>query len=166
MQFGFRPGVSTTDAISAALNWVDACPDKYVLGIFLDISGAFDNAWWPAILSALESRGVSSDLRRLIQDYFRDRVVFLQDGETIVKKTLTRGCPQGSVLGPILWNVVFDGILAIPLPGCGTIAYADDTLLMVGGASRREIENRAADSLARILDWGTKNNLSFAQKSP
>ena len=105
---------------------------------------------------------MSTVLLRIIYDYFCDREIYLQDGDIKVKKTLTRGCPQGSVLGPILWNVVFDGILAMPLLGCGTIAYADDTLLLVGGASRRIIENRAADSLARILDWGTKNKLSFA----
>lgn len=42
------------------------------------------------------------------------------------------GVPQGSVLGPIFWNVAYDSVLGITLPIEGkVIAYADDTLIMV-----------------------------------
>ena len=42
-QFGFRKGRSTEDAINCALWNVSNSNCKYVIGIFIDISGTFDN---------------------------------------------------------------------------------------------------------------------------
>lgn len=42
--------------------------------------------------------------------------------------------PQGSVLGPLLWNLAFDAVLRIALPhGYSVVCYADDTLVIAGG---------------------------------
>lgn len=49
-QFGFRKGYSTIDALCSLRTHTTQAAEKYVLGLFLDISGAFDNAWWPLIL--------------------------------------------------------------------------------------------------------------------
>jgi hypothetical protein len=43
-QYGFRAYRSTTDAILRMREWSESRAEKYVLGVFLDISGAFDNA--------------------------------------------------------------------------------------------------------------------------
>jgi len=42
-QFGYTQGRSTVDAITRVLNWKMERPEKYAIGVFLDISGAFDN---------------------------------------------------------------------------------------------------------------------------
>ena len=44
-QYGFRRGSSTTDAITAALKSVEGSECSYVLGLFVDFAGAFDNLW-------------------------------------------------------------------------------------------------------------------------
>ena len=44
--------------------------------------------------------------------------------------------PQGSVLGPLLWNIVYDAVLRSPmLPDSALACYADDTLVLVWGAA-------------------------------
>ena len=45
---------------------------------------------------------------------------------------ITRGVPQGSVLGSLLWNVVYNDLMQHLLPGGETIvAFADDVALIV-----------------------------------
>lgn len=49
----YRKGRSTEDAINAAMRVVAETESKYVTGIFVDISDAFDNLWWPALFERL-----------------------------------------------------------------------------------------------------------------
>jgi len=48
-QYGFTPGRSTQDAIRSLLTWSSLLEERYVITIFLDITGAFDNLKWSAL---------------------------------------------------------------------------------------------------------------------
>ena len=72
-QFGFRSGKSTTGAILSVQRHVNASVHRYVLGIFLDISGAFDNAWWPFLLDQLQQINCPGYILRLITSYLAER---------------------------------------------------------------------------------------------
>lgn len=53
------------------------------------------------------------------------------------KRRVDKGCPQGLVLGPVLWNIVLEGLLRIELPeDFEVLAFADDTVLLAHGDSR------------------------------
>ncbi|CAB3252543.1 unnamed protein product [Arctia plantaginis] len=87
----------------------------------------------------------------------------LRLGHHSVSKALTMGCPQGSVLGPYLWNIGFDDFLAIPIPsGCTLNVYADDGLLLVESDTRAGLERLANRCLNLISQWGERNRLTFA----
>ncbi|GBP28873.1 Retrovirus-related Pol polyprotein from type-1 retrotransposable element R1 2 [Eumeta japonica] len=73
------------------------------------------------------------------------------------------GCPQGSVLGPALWNTLLDDLLGLPFPaGVKTVAYADDVTVLVEAPSRAEIERRSNAALDLMQKWGGRNRLMFS----
>jgi len=80
---------------------------KYTAAVSLDIKGALDHAKWPILLQNLEEAGISHYLLRTLQQYFVQRTV----GANNKKVNLEHGCLQGSVLGPYLWNIMYDKII-------------------------------------------------------
>lgn len=162
-QYGFRPGRSTEDAIIDVLQTVDNAPEKYVIGIFIDIKGAFDHAWWAKIILQLKEYGIHGSELEVLKDYFRNRYAILKFRGVKAEKRLSMGCPQGSVLGPTLWIVLFDTFLRMRLPGgCHSFAYADDGLLLVAADSRRGLELKAHSATTELLRWSKENRLQLS----
>ncbi|KAK2574716.1 hypothetical protein KPH14_013039, partial [Odynerus spinipes] len=150
-QYGFRKGKSTEDAILKFRSLASEREEKYVMAVLYDISGAFDNLWWPGVMNALKERGCPRNIYRLVLDYFTNRHVKLIGRYGEVSKAVTKGCPQGSILGPNLWNMVFDGALKeIEDIECEAVAYADDLLVIVYGNSRRQLEDRGLSATRRL----------------
>lgn len=162
-QFGFVKGKGTVDALCELRSRVEASTDKYVVGVFLDISGAFDNAWWPLVLFNLKMAGCPRMLYNIICSYLSDRTAILNINGVERSKKLTKGCPQGSILGPVLWNVLLEDLLRMALgEGVSIIAYADDLVLTVSGNSRVDLEERGKIALKRIVEWSFMAKLKFS----
>lgn len=105
------------------------------MALSLDIVNAFNSLPWNAIGRALAYDRILRYLVAILADYFRNRSITYMDGEKRKRHLkLECGVPQGSVVGPLLWNLAYDVTLqtAIP-PGNGIICYTDDTLLLSGG---------------------------------
>lgn len=125
---------STLDAIQNLLTWSGLRTEQFVITIFLDISGVFDNLTWPALQRDLGSLGASQHMRNLIADYLRGRTATMTIGGVSKIVRVTKGCPQGSILGPVLWNVTVEVLLRTEFPGyVNAQAYADDNAISVAG---------------------------------
>ncbi|CAK1597196.1 unnamed protein product [Parnassius mnemosyne] len=162
-QHGFSPGRSTVTALRVLLSTAKYSRACYVQAIFLDISGAFDNAWWPMMMVKAKRGGCPPNIYKMLVDYFTSRRVGLFIGDRVEWKTSTMGCPQGSVLGPTLWNVLMDDLLRLPLPeGVAMTAYADDVTILIESQTRAGIESRARVTLDLVREWGLRNRLEFS----
>lgn len=165
-QFGFMPGKSTEDAVVELRRMVEASEKRYAVALLFDISGAFDNVWWPLVLNSLKDRNCPRNVFEVLRSYFSDRRVQIELGQEIIAKRATRGCPQGSVLGPACWTVMFDGLLRLLERSTGSsfVAYADDLLVLVEGDSRREIELAGQRNVDTIINWCAGAKLQISEQ--
>jgi len=162
-QHGFVSGRSTTSAMSSLYGWVDQSSSRHVFGVFLDITGAFDNVKWTPILERLREIGASIRTIRMVTSYLSDRYARLQIEQTIREKKLTRGCPQGSQLGPTLWKVAMTDIRTPPDDRIiHVIKYADDIAIMIGAARPATAFNRMTEYLDEMKNWARKYELQFS----
>ncbi|CAK1589561.1 unnamed protein product [Parnassius mnemosyne] len=164
-QYGFMPQRSTEDSLYDMIRIIkdELKRKKLIILVSLDIEGAFDNAWWPAIKCRLAETGCPKNLRRLIDSYLEDRTVCIRyTGAEWAKKT-TKGCVQGSIGGPLFWNLLLNPLLK-ELNGKEEYcqAFADDVVLIFSGYRASEVQDRANTALERVQKWGVKNKLKFA----
>ena len=165
-QFGFLPGDSAEDATVELCRMVSRSEYRLVARIFFDISGAFDNVWWPKVLRNLRRRECPDNVFRVLTSYFEDRSFKITLGDVEVSKRPTSGCPQGSVHGPACWNIIFDELLRIledTVPD-NFIACADDLMVLVEANSRRELETKAQSIVNLIAAWCKSAELSISEK--
>ena len=66
-QYGFLPGRSAEDATVELCRMVSRSEYRLITGIFFDISGAFDNVWWPKVLDNLRKRECPDNIFKVLK---------------------------------------------------------------------------------------------------
>ncbi|XP_077564790.1 uncharacterized protein LOC144180295 [Haemaphysalis longicornis] len=158
---GFRKRLSTQDAMiqlkHEILDDSGASRDnKAILG--LDLQSAFDNVKHSAILSQVSKLNMGERSYNYIQDFLTGRTAQLRAGHLQLddKKLGSTGTPQGSVISPLLFNLVMIGVAnRLATVGIRHTIYADDITLWVDRGSDGHIETKlqeAVDAIEEHLD--------------
>jgi hypothetical protein len=137
--------MSTIDANRAVKEFVleGFSRGEITVTVSLDVEGAFNSAWWPSVLKDLQESGCPRNLFKLTKNYFSQRKATLATNITKERAVIKRG-PQGSCLGPGMWNIFYNSLLSLTfMSGTKIIAFADDLLLLIRGKSVSEVENIA-----------------------
>jgi len=153
-QFGFRKGRSTLDALNAL---GDSTESNKKIGILtLDIKNAFNSAPWKAITDTMYEKEVYGYLQNIIGSYLESRsLTFGEDGNE-EKIDVTCGVPQGSVIGPTLWNILYDSLLQTRLPaGVEYLSFADNVALVTRAKDSIDLERLLSAAAKVAHDWLT-----------
>lgn len=168
-QHGFLKNRSTATAIFEFLNTVLEKLERgeEVLGMFFDLSRAFDTVSHNIILQKLERygvRGVALDLFRSYLTGRKQSVVVGRDGECFQSDWKNLGefsVPQGSILGPLLYILYVNDLPQAVDDGIKTVLYADDTSVVISHVKRQNLTKIANTVATKVGDWLDKNGLNL-----
>jgi hypothetical protein len=98
----------------------------------------------------------------MVRDLLSDRTAHVTLGNSFSSKCVTKGCPQGSVSGPTLWNIISDlTALLSNAPNLKTVVFADDIMIMMQGPSLPAIFTKLQTTLQTIEDWCKEHRLEI-----
>ena len=138
---------------------------EYAMGLFCDLAKAFMCVSHALLILKLEFYGVKGCILNWFKSYSpnrRQRVVLhfvsspihLSDWE--IRR---RGGPQGSVLGPLLFNMYINDFPCIINKVSHTILFADDTNILVSSSDFNELNSKLNSVLHCIFKWFQNNHL-------
>lgn len=160
-QFGFQKGKSTKSAITNFLKSLyDNLNNKNrCVGIFLDLSKAFDLVNHELLLDKLYIYGLRGKIYMWIETFLSERSQIVEiQGYRSDKQNIDCGVPQGSVLGPLLF-LIFVNDLPSVVDSMNLTLFADDTSYICSALSQNEVISKSQNILNTLSEWFTKNKL-------
>ena len=148
--------IKLTDVILKAMN-----NKQLTAVVLLDMSKAFDSLDHGILISKLEDVGTSDSALKWFKSYLTNRCQSVRINCTLSDTLeVTNGVPQGSILGPLLFNIYINDLPSVP-QHCPADCYVDDTKLYTYFSVRdydlaMDLIN---DDLTRIQNWCFQNLL-------
>uniref|UniRef100_A0A8C6T7P7 Reverse transcriptase domain-containing protein n=1 Tax=Neogobius melanostomus TaxID=47308 RepID=A0A8C6T7P7_9GOBI len=162
-QFGFRNNHSTSHALFDIIEEITNAVDnkKYAIGLFIDLSKAFDTINYDILINKLEHYGIRGVALQWVTSYLKNRKQCVKIGDYQSScQEIVCGLPQGSILGPKLFNMYINDI-------CKTsqvlkfILFADDTNIFASGDDLQQLCRIVNLELKSVNKWFKQNKLSL-----
>ena len=160
-QYGFRSHHSTSQAVNYSIDKIICNIENknHVLGIFIDLSKAFDTICHEKLLFKLENYGIRGTPLSLLRNYMTNRHQLTNfNGVKSNLLSVLYGVPQGSVLGPLLFILYINDVINCSKHG-HFVMFADDTNIFVAGNSEKEAYDKAKEVLKELDLYMLSNQL-------
>ena len=173
--YAYRKGIGTETALHHVVGGVERAVNekKTIICIFMDISSAFSNASVDALVTALENTGIEPGIVNWTKKMLSTKEATAYSAGSAVTKGIERGCPQGSNLSPLLWNLLINDFVMgrdrirgnfLERREEERVEYstlADDLLQKIEGKNYRTMLNTIKTELLACAKWARKRGLEF-----
>ena len=162
-QYGFRINHSTAYALIQLYDKLSDAIDKgnVTLGLFIDLSKAFDTVSHDILLAKLEFYGVRGVALEWFKSYLSCRSQFVQyNGYSSPSKFIKCGVPQGSILGALLFLLYINDLCDVS-KALDFILFADDTNIFYSHKDQNYLMEIVNTELKKSSSWFQANKLSI-----
>ena len=164
-QSAYRKGHSTETTLCSVMDDLlrSTADGKRSILILLDLSAAFDTVVHELLINDLKAIGIDGPALEWFKSYLKGRSFKVSAGETKSdNKSLDKGVPQGSVLGPILFCIyILELAWILYKHGISYHFYADDTQFYFTVANAADTQLQIDEIMTDITNWMKKKRLKL-----
>ena len=133
---------------------------EHCVAIMIDLLKAFDSICHSLLISKLKAYGFSDEAAQLMKSYLTGRTQRVRVGNFFSEwKAVKHGVPQGSILGPLLFNIFLNDLNYF-INDVSLRLYADDTTEYSSHHQHDTLQFIVQDNLDALVSW-FKNNYLF-----
>ena len=139
----------TQAALRGLIDYIEDAKDQDTCAVFFDVKKAFDRVHVPTLINKLTELEVPLYLVRWIYNYLSDRTCFVGRSSYV----MANGVPQGSVLGPLLFQIYVSDMLTEIPKDVYNGAFADDFVVAYHAPpATRFVQNAVSNKLNKCLE--------------
>lgn len=166
-QSGFRKGHCTITSCTKLKNDIVTAMHRgeITLAVMADFSKAFDTVDYESLITKLHQLKFSKASMYLLANYLSSRRQFTQVNDNVSQElTVTNGVPQGSILGPILFNIYVSDMSRET--DAELIQYADDTSVYRSCKPKMfdQCVTKMNEDVSKVQSWSKNSSLIFNAK--
>ena len=133
--------------------------NKEVGAVLIDLSKAFDCLPHELLIAKMSAYGFNKETLKFIYSYLNGRKQAVNIKGNLSKfLDILAGVPQGSILGPILFNIFLNDITEI-FQNCNLRNFADDNTISGSAKTTDELVAYLENDANKAVDWITANNM-------